>query len=255
MIYELLFSATGRTKKVLDIFGARWDENKVRIDLSDVNFDREKYNFTADDLVIVASSVFEGRIPAPAVDKLKKLKGNGAKAILLAVFGNRAVDDALLEMKDVMVSGGFVPVAAVESSVQHSIMPQVESSRPDADDKKEIEEFASRIKAVLAEKAEFKELAVPGNFPYVEMGGVPFKPKASKKCIDCGLCAKKCPTGAIPMDNFKITDKDKCITCMRCVEICPTDARDFPEILLKGAFMVMKAKFERRKPNKLYIAD
>ena len=107
----------------------------------------------------------------------------------------------------------------------------------------------------LAEKAEFKELAVPGNFPYVEMGGVPFKPKASKKCIDCGLCAKKCPTGAIPMDNFKITDKDKCITCMRCVEICPTDARDFPEILLKGAFMVMKAKFERRKPNKLYIAD
>lgn len=255
MIYELLFSATGRTKKVLDIFGARWDENKVRIDLSDVNFDREKYNFTADDLVIVASSVFAGRIPAPAVDKLKKLKGNGAKAILLAVFGNRAVDDALLEMKDVMTDGGFVPVAAVESSVQHSIIPQVEAHRPDADDKKEIEEFASRIKAVLAEKAEFKELAVPGNFPYVEMGGVSFKPKVSDKCIDCGLCAKKCPTGAIPMDNFKITDKDKCITCMRCVEICPTDARNLPEILLKGAFMVMKSKFEGRKPNKLYIAD
>jgi len=255
MIYELLFSATGRTKKVLDIFSARWSEDKVRIDLSDVNFDRRKYNFTEGDLVIVASSVFEGRIPAPAAEKLKKLKGNGAKAVLLAVFGNRAVDDALLEMKDIMAAGGFVPVAAVEASVQHSIMPQVEATRPDADDEKEIGEFASRIKSALAQKAEFGDLAVPGNFPYVEMGGIPFKPKASKKCIDCGLCAKKCPTGAIPADNYKITDKDKCITCMRCVEICPTDARDFPEILLKGAFMVMKSKFAGRKPNKLYIAE
>lgn len=254
MIYELLFSATGRTKNVLDIFSARWNEEKARIDLSDVKFDRTKYNFTADDIVILASSVFEGRIPEPAVHKLKKLQGNGAKAVLLAVFGNRSIDDALLEMKDIMTHAGFVPVAAVEASVQHSIVPQVEATRPDAADKEEISDFAAKIKAAMDEKVQVGNLAVPGNFPYIEMGGVKFKPEADEKCISCGLCARKCPLEAIPLDNPKITDREKCITCMRCVEICPVDARALPQEILTRVFTVMKPKFDGRKPNRLYMA-
>ena len=50
-----------------------------------------------------------------------------------------------------------------------------------------------------------------------EYGGVPFKPVANGKCTSCGLCAKECPAGAIPLDNPKMTDKDKCISCMHCV--------------------------------------
>ncbi len=255
MIYELLFSATGRTEKVLNIFSAQWTEEKVRIDLSDVKFDRRKYNFTADDMVIVASSVFEGRVPEPAVHKLKKLQGNGAKAVLLAVFGNRAVDDALLEMKDIMEESEFVPVAAVEASVQHSIVPQVEAHRPDAEDKKDLTEFAEKVKSVLKTKTEFGNLSVPGKRPYINMGGVKFKPSADEKCISCGLCAKKCPLEAIPLDNPKITIPEKCITCMRCVEICPVNSRSLSEEILTRAFTVMKPKFDGRKPNKLYIAE
>ena len=73
MIYELVFSATGRSRNVLDIFAAAWTEDKKVVDLSDTAFDRAEYNFTADDLCIVCTSVFEGRVPAPAADKLKKL--------------------------------------------------------------------------------------------------------------------------------------------------------------------------------------
>ncbi len=43
-------------------------------------------------------------------------------------------------------------------------------------------------------------------------------------CIYCGICSKKCPTGAIRVDRpgkeWEI-DRLKCIACNYCVESCP----------------------------------
>lgn len=44
------------------------------------------------------------------------------------------------------------------------------------------------------------------------------------KCIFCGVCQKKCPTGAITVAREEKTwniARLKCITCGYCVDVCP----------------------------------
>jgi len=44
------------------------------------------------------------------------------------------------------------------------------------------------------------------------------------QCIFCGICQRKCPTGAItvskPSTEWSI-DRLRCISCNACVEVCP----------------------------------
>jgi formate hydrogenlyase subunit 6/NADH:ubiquinone oxidoreductase subunit I len=43
-------------------------------------------------------------------------------------------------------------------------------------------------------------------------------------CIFCGVCSRKCPTGAITVKKNEkrwAIDRLKCITCNACVELCP----------------------------------
>lgn len=251
MIYELVFSATGRSAKVADLIGEVFGDERQRIDLSDRQM--EAHSFGAGDFCILTTSVYEGRVPRPAAENLKKLTGNGAKVLLVAVFGNRAVDDCLLEMQESMVQQGFVPVAAIEAVAQHSILTQVEPFRPDHADRTELQTFVEQVAELLEEDRTDYSLNLPGKKPYVEMGGIPLQPKGSKKCIGCGLCAQKCPMQAIPSDAPAQTDKARCITCMRCVELCPVHARDFHPLLQKAAYLMMRSKMQGRKPNKLYL--
>ena len=53
---------------------------------------------------------------------------------MVAVFGNRAYDDALLEMQDVASEIGFRVIAAVAAVAEHSIIRKYGKGRPDADD-------------------------------------------------------------------------------------------------------------------------
>ena len=45
--------------------------------------------------------VYAGRVPAIAVERLKGIKTSGVKCVIVAVYGNRAYEDALVEMQDV----------------------------------------------------------------------------------------------------------------------------------------------------------
>jgi len=44
------------------------------------------------------------------------------------------------------------------------------------------------------------------------------------QCIFCGICQKKCPTGAITINRNDKTwtiTRARCISCAACVEVCP----------------------------------
>lgn len=255
MIYNIVFSATGRCERVLTEFSGNWDGEKCRIDLSDAAM--PLYNMTADDVCLVAVSVYGGRLPARAVPNLEKLNGNGAKAVLMAVYGNRAVDDALVELQDILTRQGFVCVAGIEAAAEHSIFPQYGKERPDAEDIAQLAGFAGQIKEYLDTHRAVGALTLPGNRPYMKAMALPFQPKVNDSCTGCKKCVGVCPAQAIPADNPRTTDKTKCMFCLRCIDTCPAKARviPLPKPVYSVVGAVMKKELGGRKDNRLYIAE
>ena len=94
------FSPTGGTKKVSDIFAAAIGKDAVWHDLRDKQTPTEQ---PQGELIIVAAPVFAGRIPSVVREKIKTLAGEGKQAVTIAVYGNRAYEDALLEMNDILI--------------------------------------------------------------------------------------------------------------------------------------------------------
>lgn len=251
--YEIMFSPTGGTKKAADLFSKAFCQESIPVDLTDRQLDFTAYSFHPENVCIVAVPSYGGRVPQIAVTRLKQMSGNGAKAILIAVYGNRAYEDTLLELQDTLTDAGFCCVAAIASIAEHSIIHQFANGRPDAEDRIEIADFAAKILSKLKEGTLSDQLNLPGNRPYREYGGVPMKPKAGNSCNQCGLCAAKCPVNAIPENDPAKTITEKCISCMRCIAVCPSQARSVNKMLLSAGAMKLKKSCSTYKRNELYL--
>ncbi len=248
-MYKMVFSATGRTMKVADAFCSAW-ENVADVDLSRADFHRPQ--LTGDDLCLIAVPVYGGCVPAPAAENIRKIAANGASAVIMVVYGNRAYDGALARLKELCAGAGFAVVAAVSAVAQHSMIPQVAADRPDADDKTQLAEWASQILEKFKAGELTSQVSVPGEASF-DCPAMPVHPKADGSCTGCGLCAAKCPVRAIPADNPGYTDNTRCITCMRCVEICPSHSRKLMPGLMKAAGLIMKKVWGKHTSNELFI--
>lgn len=252
-VFQTYFSPTGGTKRVAELVAGEWDCEHTEIDLSDGSVDFSSCTVKKEDLCVAAVPVFGGRVPPLAVSNLHKLRGNGAKAIVIAVYGNRAYEDALLELKDTMASAGFLCIAGIAAIAEHSIVHQFGAGRPDEQDKAQLTEFAEKIKGVLQRKIQEGELCVPGNKPYKEYKIMPMAPQAGPECTECGICAEECPVGAISRDNPKATEEDKCISCMRCITVCPQEARSINAVMLETLTKKLEKVCSVRKENELFL--
>ena len=247
---NIYFSPTGGTKKVADILVSNLTSEFCEVDICR---DIEKMSLQAEDVCLISVPSFAGRVPAVAIERIKKISGNGTKAILNCVYGNREWDDTLTELQDTLESCGFVCVAAVAAVAEHSVLRQFATGRPDEVDAKELAEFARKITAKL-DSGVFGKLELAGSHgTYKQIGPIPFKPEANDSCDKCGICAAGCPVGAIDKTDPRKTDKDRCISCMRCRDICPKHARDLDPVFMQAAAGKMAPKLGGHKKNYLFL--
>lgn len=243
------FSPTGGTRKIGEIFAEAMAEKVKLTDLGETKAPVE----TPECEVVVAAPVFGGRIPAIVSERLGAVRGDGKKAVTLAVYGNRAYEDALLELNDVMEASGFQVIASGSFVAQHSIVPKVGAGRPDEKDMEELREFAEKVLDKL-EAGEGGRVQVPGNRPYKQGMQVSATPISTDSCVLCGKCETACPTNAVCITNGAVqTQLEKCMLCMACTAVCPEHARILPEPLQEGTNQKLAPLLDVRNGNEVFL--
>ncbi len=252
-LFEITFSPTGGTEKAADILAGAISDDVEKISLLSRTKESYSCNFTGSDVCLIAVPSYAGRVPEAAIRRLLRMKAYHTRCILMVVYGNRAYEDTMIELKDAAVKAGFLPIAAVAAIAEHSIMHQYAAGRPDAEDQKELKSIGKKIAEKLESGVRGEDLKVPGNHPYKERGGLPMEIKTSRSCTKCGICAAQCPVGAISKKSPDKTNPERCIHCMRCISVCPSHSRGVSRFTLFAASMKLRKALSGRKENELFI--
>ncbi len=245
-----VFSPTGGTEKVAQAVCRGMGLEQRTIDLCK---ETEACGLAADEILVAAFPVYGGLIPAVAHQRLEQLRGAGGPAVAVAVYGNRAYDNALLEIKDVLQENGFIVTAAGAFIAEHSIARNIAAGRPDETDIAAAESFGAQIVEKIRQAEALAEITVPGDPTYKEKtAGNGIAPSANEKCVACGTCAALCPVKAIPRDQPNITT-ELCFGCLRCVSVCPQHARDIPDAAKQQVGDFLQATASEPKQPEIFL--
>lgn len=244
-ITAMYFSPTGTTKKVAEELAKgiaqelTGEISVARVDFTLPQGRKEPVSYSEGDLVILGVPVYAGRVPNVLLKYLDTVRGNGALGIALVLYGNRAYDDALIELKDIMESKDFKTVAACAFIGEHSFSKVLAANRPDTQDLNIVQEYAAKIAQKIENQRKLPALNVPGNKPYrpyylpIKEDGqrvniLKVTPQTKSNCINCQICVKVCPMGSICPDDVT-SMQGICIKCGACEKKCPVQAKYFTD--------------------------
>ncbi len=230
----ITFSPTGGTATIAECVARGMTEEPFEhIDLTPAGTVDAAPRIVAGDTAVIAVPVHYGRVPEEAAARLRRIRGLQTPAVLVVVYGNRAYEDALLELRDIVEAIGFEPVAAGAFIAEHSFScpaTPLAAGRPDSSDLERAVAFGKMVRGKmsgLGEGAEPRPLEIPGNSPYRgRPDRSPTTPRSDAEICDlCGRCAEVCPTDAITVAETVTTDQDACMLCCACVRECPNHGR------------------------------
>ncbi|MEG1720722.1 MAG: 4Fe-4S dicluster domain-containing protein [Pseudoflavonifractor sp.] len=258
-VVKLFFSPTNATRQVVEAVAGALDAPKM-LELNRTPFENRwsGAELGEGDLAVIGVPVYYGRVPQIMTEFFRDITAKNIPAILVVTYGNRAYEDALLELKDLSMARGFLPVAAAAFIGQHSFTDKMGTGRPNGEDLAQAAAFGAGAKALLEGCKDLQGLTlhVPGNFPYQVGSDLPIAPTTDKaKCNGCMLCQKGCPVQAInPLDPAEI-DPWRCLDCAKCIRNCPKGAKSLAVPALQEKIIIMEARFADPKQPETFLAQ
>ena len=95
-----------------------------------------------DSLTILAAPVYGGRVAPIALQRMKRLKGTNAPVILVAVYGNRDYEDALVELR---LSSASIAIARLFCPWRWAGPMRLTSALPESSEKKVYRSWSEQI--------------------------------------------------------------------------------------------------------------
>lgn len=256
------FSPTGTTKAIIQSIARGINLSTVElIDITKPDARKQKLQRSENDLLVIAVPVYIGRVPSLLGEWLHAIKADRTPAVCIVVYGNRAYDDALLELKDILITRGCIPIACAAYIGEHSFSSSetpIAEARPDANDLNHAELFGCKINERLLYVSSIDHISdinIPGNHPYrgdSKIWNVDFI-SVSNVCTQCGFCAEVCPVGAVHSKKSNLIDKNHCITCCACIKNCPQNARTMNAGPVKDAATRLNKLYKERKEPVCFI--
>ncbi|PLX91010.1 MAG: FeS-binding protein [Desulfuromonas sp.] len=253
----IYFSPTRTTQQIVEQIAVGLGVQQI--EQHDLTLAENGIDLQVDDgIAIIGVPVYAGRVPEVCLTRMQSLASSGAPAVLVALYGNREFEDALVELNDVVYAKGFLVAAAGAFIGEHSYStPEqpIAAGRPDAMDLDRAKAFGQAIAAKLHAGGPLTAPTIPGNIPYkdrVPLGGV--APETDKDlCTLCGTCAKVCPTLVVEVDEEVVTAAESCVMCCACVKECPEQARtmNHPRVQERRALLIQNCS--RRKEPETFL--
>jgi len=268
---RLYFSATGRTKEILDAITESLKDNVGIISTEDINIThkdiREKpLQLDTEDVVIIGVPVYAGRVPNILKRFFKAFKAEGNKAIIFVSYGNRHYDDALVELNALATEAGCHVIGAGAFIAQHAFSKTLAKGRPDNEDYRAIDTFskviaqkisATPVQRLMPEKIKGENPIRPYYTPRdIKDQALEFKPIipsiSASQCNACGICVAICPMQSLEIQETA-TVKGACIKCCACVKSCPEGAIQFDNKDFIAHREALEAKFSKRREPEWFV--